>query len=160
MNGNYAVYDLMIKSNYRILSLQRNSPISNRNVDWIKADFTEVEIGDVGRAMLDLSNKIAIEQLNSDVEAIKAQLQTLVAQVAEKDAKIAELEKRPTIEQVRDARAGSVVLTVEPDGNNITLGLTIEQSDNLIEWKNLEGEITRTIPIPDGKKFYRFALDK
>ncbi len=125
-----------------------------------EADFTEVEIGDVGRAMLDLSNKIAIEQLNSDVEAIKAQLQTLVAQVAEKDAKIAELEKRPTIEQVRDARAGSVVLTVEPDGNNITLGLTIEQSDNLIEWKNLEGEITRTIPIPDGKKFYRFALDK
>ena len=33
-------------------------------------------------------------------------------------------------------------------------------SDNLIEWTKLEGEITRTIPIPDVKKFYRFALDK
>jgi len=64
------------------------------------------------------------------------------------------------LEQVRDARAGSVVLTVDPDGDNITLGLTIEQSDNLIEWTKLEGEITRTIPIPDGKNFYRFALDK
>ena len=36
------------------------------------------------------------------------------------------------LEQVRDARAGSVVLTVDPEGDNITLGLTIEQSDNLI----------------------------
>ena len=34
------------------------------------------------------------------------------------------------------------------------------KSDNLIEWTKLEGEITRTIPIPDGKNFYRFALDK
>ncbi|MCH2026110.1 MAG: hypothetical protein MK172_10235, partial [Verrucomicrobiales bacterium] len=102
-----------------------------------------------------------------DVKTIKSQLQTLVASVAEKDRQIAfkdriiaTLERRPTIEQVRDARAGSVVLTVEPDGNNITLGLTIEQSDNLTEWTKLDGEMTRTIPIPDGKKFYRFALDK
>ena len=88
-------------------------------------------------------------------------------QIAEKDAKIAELEQRgggqsleQVLEQVRDARAGSVVLTVDPDGNNITLGLTIEQSDNLTEWTKLDGEMTRTIPIPDGKKCYRFALDK
>ena len=64
------------------------------------------------------------------------------------------------LEQVRDARAGSVVLTVDPEGDTVTLGLTIEQSDNLIEWTKLDGEMTRTIPIPDGKKFYRFALDK
>ena len=92
-------------------------------------------------------------------------------------AKIAELEKRPTVEQfasikaerdarptfeqIRDARAGAVVLTVDPNGDNITLDhSTIEQSDNLIEWTKLDGEMTRTIPIPDGKKFYRFALDK
>ena len=55
---------------------------------------------------------------------------------------------------------GSGELTVDPEGDNITLGLTIEQSDNLIEWTKLDGEMTRTIPIPDGKKFYRFALDK
>ena len=61
---------------------------------------------------------------------------------------------------MRDARAGSVVLTVDPEGDTVTLGLTIEQSDNLTEWTKLDGEMTRTIPIPDGKKFYRFALDK
>ena len=61
---------------------------------------------------------------------------------------------------MRDARAGSVVLTVDPEGDTVTLGLTIEQSDNLIEWTKLEGEITRTIPIPDGKKFLPLCFGK
>ena len=61
---------------------------------------------------------------------------------------------------MRDARAGSVILSVDPDVDNITLGLTIERTDNFTEWTKFDGEITRTIPIPDGKKFYRFALDK
>ena len=120
------------------------------------------------------SNKSEIDTIKNEMETMKVQLQTLVAsvaekdaQIAEKDAKIAELEQggggqslEQVLEQVRDARAGSVVLTVDPEGDTVTLGLTIEQSDNLIEWTKLEGEITRTIPIPDGKNFYRFALDK
>ena len=108
-----------------------------------------------------------IRENEERITKMENQLETLVASIAEKDAKIAELEQggggqslEQVLEQVRDARAGSVVLTVDPEGDNITLGLTIEQSDNLIEWTKLEGEITRTIPIPDGKRFYRFALDK
>jgi len=114
------------------------------------------------------------DSIMAEINAMKAQLQTLVASVAEKDAqiiekdaKIAELKQggggqslEQVLEQVRDARAGSVVLTVDPEGDSVTLGLTIEQSDNLTEWTKLDGEMTRTIPIPDGKKFYRFALDK
>jgi len=107
------------------------------------------------------------ESIIAEINAMKAQLQTLVASVAEKDAEIAELKQggggqslEQVLEQVRDARADSVVLTVDPEGDTVTLGLTIEQSDNLIEWTKLDGEMTRTIPIPDGKKFYRFALDK
>jgi len=107
------------------------------------------------------------QSIMAEINAMKAQLQTLVAQVAEKDKRIAELEQggegqslEQVLEQVRDARAGSVVLTVDPEGDTVTLGLTIEQSDNLIEWTKLDGEMTRTIPIPDGKNFYRFALDK
>ena len=106
------------------------------------------------------ANALMIDALKTQIDDMSAKLETLVASVAEKDVKIADLEKRPTLEQVREGRAGSVVLSVEPDGQNITLGLTIEQSDNLIEWTSLDGEIARTIPIPDGKKFYRFALDK
>ena len=114
------------------------------------------------------------ESIMAEINAMKTQLQTLVASVAEKDAQIAEKDAEiaelkqggegqsleQVLEQVRDARAGSVVLTVDPESDTVTLGLTIEQSDNLIEWTKLDGEMTRTIPIPDGKKFYRFALDK
>ena len=107
------------------------------------------------------------EAIVAEMNAVKTQLQTLVAQVAEKDERIAELEQgsggqslEQVLEQVRDARAGSVVLTVDPDGNSISLGLTVEQSDNLSEWTKLDGEMTRVIPIPDDKKFYRFAFDR
>ena len=108
------------------------------------------------------SNKNEINALKEELQKVKAQLAELanLNSIKELKEQVAELEKRPTIEQVRDARAGSVVLTVGPEGDSVTLGLTIEQSDNLIEWTKLDGEMTRTIPIPDGKKFYRFALDK
>jgi len=48
----------------------------------------------------------------------------------------------------------------DPEVREVTLKMIIEQSDNLTEWTKFDGEMTRTIPIPDGKKFYLFALDK
>ena len=144
------------------------------NTQKVREVETQVS-NSTGFLIVDIDNIYTeINTMSDEMETMKARLQTLVAsvaekdaQIAEKDAKIAELEQggggqslEQVLEQVRDARAGSVVLTVDPDGDNITLGLTIEQSDNLIEWTKLDGEMTRTIPIPDGKKFYRFALDK
>ena len=132
------------------------------NTDLTGTDLRNVDFTDVIRPdpILDLK----ISKLEDQLAAVSAERD---AAISERDAKIAELEQggggqslEQVLEQVRDARAGSVVLTVDPEGDTVTLGLTIEQSDNLIEWTKLEGEITRTIPIPDGKKFYRFALDK
>ena len=149
--------------------------------DFVKLDlkginFSESNLSNVQRYGLDGYNLKKIDVLEKDsiakdekIAALENRLAIIEAQLAGIDnanlikelvEQVAELQKRPTIEQVRDARAGSVVLTVEPDGNNITLGLTIEQSDNLTQWTKLDGEMTRTIPIPEGKKFYRFALDK
>ena len=102
-------------------------------------------------------NATIFNNINARVAALEEQLASVTLQ---RDLAITERDARPTLEAVRDARTGSVVLNVDPDGDNITLGLTIEQSDNLIEWTKLDGEMTRTVPIPDGKKFYRFALDK
>ncbi|MDA7681194.1 pentapeptide repeat-containing protein [Verrucomicrobiales bacterium] len=118
------------------------------------------------QAIQNFDLKVQLEQLkamnliSNKIETLNTRISELAVKVQEKDEKIATLEKRPTLEEVQEGRAGSVILTVEPDGDNITLGLTIEQSDNLVEWTKLNGEMTRTIPIPDGKKFYRFALDK
>ncbi len=132
--------------------------ITQAQVDAITANTEKVE---------------SINALQSQMEAMTQQLNQLASQIPqlqasieEKDEKIAELEKgggqslEEVLELVRDARAGSVVLSVNPNNNSVTLGLTIEQSDNLVEWTSLDGELTRTIPIPDSKKFYRFALDK
>jgi uncharacterized protein YjbI with pentapeptide repeats len=144
-------------------AFSQNLDVLNENDQSIGEQLTTLGQNDqsISEQMASLSEND--QSIMAEINAMKAQLQTLVAQVAEKDERIAELEQGgggQNLEQVRDARAGSVVLTVEPDGNNITLGLTIEQSDNLTEWTKLDGEMTRTIPIPDGKKFYRFALDK
>ena len=118
------------------------------------------------QAIQNFDLKVQLEQLRAmnlisdKIEVLNTRINELAAKVEEKDEKIAILEKRPTLEEIQEGRAGSIVLAVEPDGDNITLGVTIEQSDNLVEWTKLNGEMTRTIPIPDGKKFYRFALDK
>tara|TARA_B100001029_G_scaffold178070_1_gene183976 strand:+ start:1095 stop:1766 length:672 start_codon:yes stop_codon:yes gene_type:complete len=157
------------------ISLRRTEIRNNTNeIDSIKEDVTNLnnEVATKVGVTSQLSKKILQNEQDAEnnqnrIAAIEAQLQNLVAQLAEKDRRIAELESEgggQSLEdlerRVRDARPGSVVLTVDPDGENITLGLIIEQSDNLIEWKKLEGEITRTIAIPEGKRFYRFAFDK
>ena len=146
------------------------------SVDFRMVNLTGANLSNVQRYGLDGYNFKKIDDLEKDsrakddkIAALENRLAIIEAQLAEINnanvikelvEQVAELQKRPTIEQVRDARAGSVVLTVDPEGDTVTLGLTIEQSDNLIEWTKLDGEMTRTIPIPDGKKFYRFALDK
>ena len=45
-----------------------------------------------------------------------------------------------------------------PKNSIIPLGVNIAESDNLIEWKRIEGELTRIIQIPKTKKFYCFEL--
>jgi len=137
-----SIYSGISKGNYQRIN----------NLESIVSPL-EKQLADRNKRIEELENRLAIiETQLAGIDNANV-IKELVEQVAE-------LQERPTIEQVRDARAGSVVLTVEPDGNNITLGLTIEQSDNLTQWTKLDGEMTRTIPIPDGKKFYRFALDK
>ena len=118
------------------------------------------QIRDNGRDAQQNTQLEVLKQIRDQLQTLNAKMLDLQASVVEKDAKIAQLEQRPTLEEVQEGREGSVVLEVDPEGGTVTLGLTIEQSGDLIDWTPIEGELTRTIPIPDGKKFYRFALDK
>ena len=118
------------------------------------------QIRDNGRDAAQNTQLEVLKQIRDQLQSLNTQMLDLQASVAEKDAQIAQLEARPTLEEVQEGREGSVVLEVDPEGGTVTLGLTIEQSGDLIDWTPIEGELTRTIPIPDGKKFYRFALDK
>ena len=109
----------------------------------------------------------------TEEECDNEELATLVALLAQKDAQIAELEKRPTqnqydqvvaeldarptLEDIQEARAGSVVLT--PTGNGtVILRMMIEESSDLSVWENSEESIEVELPLAEGKKFLRFAL--
>ena len=111
------------------------------------------------------------ETIMAEINAMKAQLQTLVAavaqkdaEIAEKDAEIAELRQggegqtlQQVLEQVQDARLGSVILNPDAEGN-MTLKLEIEESSDLSVWENNGESVEVEIPLTEGKKFLRFAL--
>ena len=111
------------------------------------------------------------ETIMAEINAMKAQLQNLVAavaqkdaEIAEKDAEIAELKQggggqtlEQVLEQVQDARLGSVVLNPDAEGN-MTLKLEIEESYDLTVWENNGESVELELPLAEGKKFLRFAL--
>ncbi|MDA7538804.1 leucine-rich repeat protein [Akkermansiaceae bacterium] len=97
------------------------------------------------------------EELTNTITTLVAQLAQKDAQIAEKNAQIVELEKRPSLEDIQEARAGSLVLT--PTGNGtVILKMMIEESSDLSVWENSEESIEVELPLAEGKKFLRFAL--
>ena len=123
----------------------------------------------IGEQMATLSQND--ETIMAEINAMKAQLQTLVASVAEKDAQIAEKDAEiaelkqggggqtleQVLEQVQDARLGSVVLNPDAEGN-MTLKLAIEESSDLSVWENSGESVEVELPLAEGKRFLPFAL--
>ena len=74
---------------------------------------------------------------------------------------ITELSQRPTLEEVRDARAGSVVLTADRENNEVILNLRVEETDDLKQgnWTIAEGgDLKLTLALAGDKRFMRIAL--
>ena len=90
---------------------------------------------------------------------LQGQVGQLMEQNSQLQAQVSELSKGPTLEQIQDGRLGSIVITPIPNTNTAILNIDIEQSDDLKTW-TLYRNILESIPLPEGKKFYRFALDK
>ena len=103
-----------------------------------------------------------IRNLQSEIEQQDEELESLREQVFINEWQLAflneELSKRFTLDDIQDARNGSVV--INSSNGEATLSFNIEESEDLKTWQATGEKITKTIPIPDGKKFYRFALDK
>ena len=125
----------------------------------------------------ELDSKIeSINQLQVTVEANNSKIaelekrptaEQLSTAIAERDARptqeaydtvVAERDTRATIEQIQDARAGSVV--INSSNGEAIISFNIEESEDLKSWQATGEKITKTIQLKDGKKFYRFALDK
>jgi len=81
----------------------------------------------------------------------------LQSQITALQTQIDQLSQRPTIEDLQDARAGSLI--INSNNGNITVKFDIEESEDLTLWKKTGESISKTIQLKDGKKFYRFAID-
>ena len=77
---------------------------------------------------LDPSDRDNLEaSIISDMDIAEGTIQQLQAQVAA-------LSLRPTLEQVRDGRPGSVLLSVDSEAGAVVLDFTVEESEDLITW--------------------------
>jgi len=113
------------------------------------------------------------EQEDCDTTALTNTITTLVTQLAQKDAQIAQLEQRPTqaaydqvvqelngrptLEDFQDLRAGSIVLTPTVNGT-VILRMMIEESSDLSIWEQSGESVEVELPLAEGKKFLRFSL--
>ena len=98
------------------------------------------------------------------LESQLATLQTMVAQLSDTatiqdlEQQVADLSERPTLQQVRDGRPGSVLLNVDSEAGSVVLDFTVEESEDLITWTPVEESgVSKTLTLPEGKRFYRFA---
>ena len=83
----------------------------------------------------------------------------LEAQIAQLQAQITELSKRPTLEQIQDARLNSIVISAGQN-NTATLKFYVEESADLETWTNQGKFVEAGFPLEAGKKFLRFSLKK
>ena len=105
-----------------------------------------------------------------------AQLEAQLAQMtAERDAAITQRDARPTqtaydmvvterdarltIEEVKDARLGSVVLQSDVANQSVKIRFSIEETDDFRTWTKRDEINEITVPLEVGKRFYRFALE-
>ena len=49
---------------------------------------------------------------------------------------------------------------INSSNGEATISFNIEESEDLKTWQATGEKITKTVQLKDGKKFYRFALDK
>ena len=113
------------------------------------------------------------EEEECDTTALTNTITTLAAQLAQKDAQIAQLEgrptqaaydqvveelnTRPTLEDFQEARAGSVIVTPTQNGT-VILRMVIEESSDLSVWEQNGESVEVELPLAEGKKFLRFAF--
>ena len=144
--------------------IQSNTTDIVTNADQIDVLSARIDATSLQRRQVD-TNSDAIDSFRDTITAmsvqmrqLNARLDDLQASIEEKDQQIAELSQRPTLEQVQDARAGSLVFRADEETNAVTLEFEIQSSENLQDWVAQPETVTATVPLDAEKKFIRIAL--
>ena len=169
-----------IEVNGNIYEIKPNADLEGANL--YRANLEGANLTDAIELIDPKDEKIAelevqLSEANAEINTLQAQIDELLARPtleqlaaveAERDARptkaaydavVAERDAKPTLDEIQDGRIGSIVLTPIPNTNTAILNIDIEQSDDLKTW-TLYRKILESISMPEGKKFYRFALDK
>ena len=86
---------------------------------------------------------------------------------AERDAAITERDERPTVEQMQDARVGSIVVEKDWQSGEVSLSLGLEKTEDGVTWTAYEGgtwtetaggKFTLSFPLTETKNWVRLAL--
>ena len=107
---------------------------------------------------------------SSEVEILRGQVVALNELMTQKNAEIesqrllietieAERDSRLTLEEVQDARAGSVVLASD-EGGAVKLKFQLEKSADLRVWERMDVAIETEFSLPEGRKFLRFSMSE
>ena len=130
------------------------SAVSRGNYDEIQFLKPQAETNTTEIAEL----KTMMEAMSVQMQQLNARLNDQQASIEERDQQIAELSQRPTLEEVQDARAGSLVFRADKETNAVTLEFEIQSSENLQDWVAQPEKVTATVPLDAEKKFVRIAL--
>lgn len=131
----------------------RNANLGNANLSG--ANLTDASLRDANLSGANLADVTRADRvLDPRIAELEAQL---AAVTAERDAAISERDARPTLEEVQDARVGSLVFRADEGANLLDLRFFIQSSENLQDWE-ITGECNFLLPMDTGKKFLRIAL--
>ena len=114
-----------------------------RNADLTGADFTGADFTGADFTGAVLSGVIGLDEI---IDVLPD----------EKDQRIVKLEAQ--LAEYQNGRAGSIV--IDSSNGEASISFNMEESEDLKTWQKTGEKITKTIQLKDGKKFYRFALDK
>jgi len=147
-----------------------NSGISPEQAAAIQANTAALEEGvmelddqEDRRFLLESQLAVKTDQittLQTTLEGLTATVAQLsdTATIQDLEQQVADLSERPTLQQVRDGRPGSVLLSVDSEAGSVALNFTVEESEDLTTWTPVEGAgVSQTLTLPEGKRFYRFA---
>ena len=138
-----ASYDLVTQASYDAVVVERDNAVTERDARPTQASYDAA----VATARTDGRGDVSGDPASYD----------LVTQ-ASYDAVVVERDARPTLQEVRDGRPGSVLLSVDSEAVSVVLDFTVEESEDLITWTPVAGPgVSQTLTLPEGKRFYRFA---
>ncbi|MDB4624436.1 leucine-rich repeat domain-containing protein, partial [Akkermansiaceae bacterium] len=118
-----------------------------------------------GLTLTDADQSDAIAQLEAQLAQMTVERDAAITQRDARptqtayDMVVTERDARPTIEDVKDARLGSVMLQSDVANQSVKIRFSIEETDDFRNWTKRDEINEITVPLEVGKRFYRFALE-